>query len=415
MSNLNKVDVPVAVQHKSKLDLSCDHVTTMSFMHLQPVNYRHMIQGERINMSINSFVRPAPLVVPTYGEIKQNVRLFYVPYRLVFPQWDNFYNDVIGSDASQSSLIDTAPLVNNKTIVDWCVNFSEVSSVNFYDFVYNETYYKFTARGRRGFKLLVSLGYRPLFAKVTNDVSYNCLALLAYAKIYCDWYANSQYLNSSDVLIMERLFKHFDPVTPLTISDLHFAAIMELVDSVVYDNEDYYVNAWDNPMSPNSGQSSDFTFIDPTASNGAYVQTNSFNSPEMFQASNTSTSVGTQYIHDALKKLTNYQKRHSLAGARAIDRVLAQYGVVTDSLKSQRSIYLGNQRTIVDIGSVYATSNSSNSLGESNTGDFAGAGYGKSEKVFDFTAEETGILIAMASVIPSGKIKRMHKTINASK
>ena len=92
MSNLNKIDVPIALEHKTKLDLSCDHVTTMDWMTTQPVNYRHMIKTEHISINAKSVVRPAPLEVPVYGMLKQNLRYFFVPYRLVFPNWDAFYN-----------------------------------------------------------------------------------------------------------------------------------------------------------------------------------------------------------------------------------------------------------------------------------------------------------------------------------
>lgn len=409
MANLNKIDVPIAVEHKTKLDLSCDHITTMDFMTTQPVNYRHMIKTEHISINAESKVRPAPIEVPVYGMLRQNLRYFFVPYRLVFPNWDAFYNDVIASNVSSSSLVAEPPLLPNDELVTMFMpnQYGLSLQVNVQansDFTFGGNYYAFTRNGRFLYKILRSLGYEVIWTR-TQAVSYNALALLAYVKVYIDWYANSQYLNSIDVLLFERLIKYNDPTNRLMLSSADVFALLSLIRNVVYDTEDYYVNAWDNPVSPNSGQFTSFGFTDPTATGGAYVFTNVNGSPEMAINPAYPQSVGTTYIHEALKRLTDFQKRHALAGARSIDRVLAQYGVITDSLKQSRSIYIGNQSLNIDIGSVYATADSSDSGGNSSrTGDYSGAGYGQGSGTIDFTADEEGILLCIASIIPAGRM-----------
>lgn len=410
MANLNKIDVPIAVEHKTKLDLSCDHITTMGFMTTQPVNYRHMIKTEHISINAESQVRPAPVEVPVYGMLRQNLRYFFVPYRLVFPNWDAFYNDVIASNVSNSSLVSEPPILSNQTLItlfmpDQYGMSTLTADASVADFEINNVYYRLTSWGRFVYKILRSLGYEVIWNKAKDAlVEYNALALLAYVKVYIDWYANSQYLNSLDVLLFERLIKFNDPTNRLSLSTGDVFALLSLIRNCVYDTEDYYVNAWDNPVSPNSGQFTAFGFTDPTSTGGAYVQTNVNGTPEMISTAQYPNSVGTTYIHEALKRLTDFQKRHALAGARAIDRVLAQYGVITDSLKQSRSIYIGNQSLNVDFGSIYATADSSNDQGSSQTGDYAGAGYGKGSGVVDFTADEEGILLCIASIIPSGRM-----------
>lgn len=410
MANLHKIDVPIAVTHKTKLDLSCDHVTSMGFMTTQPVFYRHMIKGEHISINASSTVRPAPIEVPSFGQLYQNMRYFFVPYRLVFPNWDSFYNDVIASNVSDSSLVSSPPILKNITLLnlflDNTFGFVVVSTdPNVVDFTYNNVQYYYSSRGRFLLKVLRSLGYEPIWAK-PDGFEYNALGLLAYVKIYLDWYANSQYLNSSDVLAFERAIKFNDPTSALDVSGSLLLSLFGLVGNVVYDTDDYFINAWDNPVSPNAGQYTGFSFADPTANNGAYVVTNTLGSPEMMSPrAATASQVGTTYIHEALKKLTDFQKRHALAGARSIDRVLAQYGIVTDYLKQQRSIYVGNQQTGIDIGSVYATAAGSSGTSTSNTGDYSGAGFGNLKDFnIDFQADEEGVLICVASILPSASI-----------
>lgn len=409
MSNLNKVDVPVATSGRSKLDLSCDSITSMSFMTPQPVYYRHLIKGEHINLHADAIVRPAPIEVPLFGTIKHNLRYFFVPYRLVFPNWDAFYNDVIASNYSQSSLVSTPPLLPAVEIFNlfFANSYNLVSSsgasVNSYDFFVGNSYYKLTKPGRFVLKILQSLGYE-LILDSKASFNYNALGLLAFVRVYVDWYSNSQYLNSQDVLSFERLCHYNDPTSHLVLTSADLFNLLSLVGNVIYDTEDYFVNAWDNPVSPVSGQFTSFTFLDPSSNNGTFVGVNSLGSPEMFQGTSSDTSVGTTYLHDALKKLSDFQRRHALAGARSIDRVLAQYGFISDSLKQSRSIYLGFNSSLVDIGSIYATSDGSNGATVSSVGDYAGAAFNKISGDIDYKCDEEGVLIAISTLIPSGHI-----------
>lgn len=407
MSNLNKIDVPVPVQHKTKLDLSCSHATTSGFMHLQPVIYRHCIKGEHLNLNVESIVRPMPIEVPVFGTIKQNLRAFFVPYRLVFPNWDAFYNDVIASNYGNSSIVGNVPIIDSGALVDlFTVSSYGLSTVvtSDPDFEEGAILYRYTPLGRRYLKILESLGYRVDFSSKQHNLVYNALALLCFARVYIDWYANSQYLNTFDVLQLEQMFRFNDPTGQLILSDAELWTLLGLCDYVVYDNEDYYTNAWDNPVSPVSGQFTSFSFTDPTSTGGAYIQTNVNGSPEMVINSSYPLSVGTTYIHEALKRLTDFQKRHALAGARSIDRVLAQYGVITDSLRQNRSIYIGSSSVMVDIGSIYATADSTNGTTSSSTGDFTGAGFGKGQGTFDFVPQEEGLFVVVSSIVPTGDL-----------
>lgn len=401
MAALNKTNIPIAIENKTKLDLSCDHVTTMGFCQLQPVYYRHMIKGEHINFDCLATCRLAPMAVPTYGRMRLNLRGFAIPYRLVFPQWHNFYNDNIGSNASHSSLVSGVPYFTGRDIqVALQTYSSSVNQTDPWDFSFEASFYKLNNLGRKFVKTMQSLGYPILCGNTKDDLTFNALGLLAYVKIYLDWYANSNYLNHSDVLKLERYLAYNDPQGQLHLTGQDLAVIVALINVVVYDTDHYFNNAWDNPNAPSSQQFSSFTFIDPTSSNGSFVQTGQNGTPEMHNIS-PSTSLGTTYLHSALKRLTDYQKRHQLAGARAIDRVLAQYGIQTDYLRSMRSIYVGSQSIDLNVGDIYATANGSDGTNTSAVGDYAGRGAGQGSKSWDYQTDEECIFIVIASVLPS--------------
>lgn len=409
--------IPIAVEAHSKLDLPFDHTSTGMFMLLQPVFYRPTLKTESLDMRFTSVVRPNPLVVPTFGRIRQNLRHFFVPYRLIFPNWEEFINDVIASNYDASSQVVGVPNFSSNDLMTLFFGLANpgdttsqyglativsnpVTSPQNYDFLYSGNYWKLTRLGRNFYKILYSLGYELVGA--SKLFLFNALALLAYAKIYSDWYTNSQYLNDALYLKLQRFFKFNDPsqVLALTAQDLY--DILIFIRPAQYDTNPYFEDAWDNPVAPNSNQFTAFSFADPTSNNGSFVSTLANGTPEMFSSDASSPSLGTKYLHDALQKLSIYQRRHALSGARAIDRVLAEYGLQTDYLKSQRSIYVGFSSNDVDINSIFATANGSNSFGDSVVGDYSGAGIGRGQSVMQFQNDEEGIFISISTIQPSG-------------
>lgn len=461
MANINAVSVPTALEHKTKLDLSFDHVTSMGFMRCQPVMYRRMMRGEHDKIKCDSVVRPAPVEVPFFGSLVQNIRYFAVKLSTIFPNWYSFINDNIASNVSNSSLVHGVPLLPNGALVDmfthpdldasnpedhWQIrlfyrtqhyhndawyttpsgryNFNDnpfdVGTVpvpddqlDMFDYQLAGWRFRLTHIGRRFMTLLNCLGYRVLWhPRKGAPVNYNALNLLAFARIYLDWYSNSQYLNSWSVLWIEKLFKFNDPTSQLVLSYEDVLVILNTSMRVIYDVDDYFVNAYDNPTSAVSGQFSGFQVFDPTSSGGAYVQTNVNGTPEMNSSADFPDAIGTTYIHEALKRLTDYQKRHQLS-ARSIDRALAQYGAVPINLKNERSIYLGHQSNVIKSGAVMSTGNGVNSSGQSsNVGDYAGAGFGQSSDSIEYLAEDDCILMGIATIIPQGTMVQGYDRVN---
>lgn len=473
MSNLNAVSVPTALEHKTKLDLSFDHVTSCGFMRTQPVLYRRMIRGEHDFVNCDSVVRPAPIEVPYFGSCVQNIRYFAVKLSTIFPNWYSFYNDNIASNYYDSSIVQGVPLLTNNELIHLFTNneynvghindpntnyvlglfsehahyFSSSRTINgvtyapgwytnsvgvlpynvlsndmivnadddLFDYQIGTFRYNLGHIGRRFMTILNALGYRVIWINlktVTNsNFKYNALNLLAYARCYIDWYCNSQYLNTNSILSIEKLFKFNNPTTQLSLSHSDIFTILNLSMRVVYDTDDYFVNAYDNPTSAVSGQFSGFQVFDPTSTGGAYVQTNGNGTPEMNSSVGFPNAIGTTYIHEALKRLTDYQKRHQLS-ARSIDRALAQYGAIPTNLKNERSIYLGHQRNVIKSGAVMATGNGSNSNGQSSVGDYAGAGFGQSFDKIDYLAEDDCIILGIMTIIPQGNMVQGYDRVN---
>ncbi|MBO7734945.1 MAG: hypothetical protein J6S67_20455 [Methanobrevibacter sp.] len=404
MANLTKSVIPIAAEKKTRLNLDCDHVTTMRFMHAQPVWYRHMLAGESINVSALSNVRPAPMPVPTYGRMRQNLRFFFVPYRLCFPQYDSMMADVIGVNYGNSSLVVSPPAIEGDAIASWlklAIVSSAGTSAN-HDFEIGGSYYLFTEYGRKAWKVFYSLGYSYAYNK---DMKFNALGLLSWAKVMLDWYENSQYLDSATIIEVRKLLAYNNPTTPLSLTASNLNAVLSL-GVVTYDSNGYFEAAWDNPVAPTSTPSNQFSslsFQDISAdySTAAYVGTSANGTPYMAQPSANVINIGTKYIHEALNRLTDYQKRHQLSGAYEIDRFLSQHGFVSNYLRELRSIYVSGQTFDIKVGDIYATATSSDGSGSSQVGDYAGRGFGVGSKSVQFRTDEDGIMIAIATILPS--------------
>lgn len=414
---LNKVNIPVASGAKTEMDLSCNHQTSMNFLLAQPVFYRHMPRGEHFTDSTLGVVRPVAMFLPTFGRIRNNIRAFFVPYRLIMPQYDAMRADVIGNNYTDSAIPLQTPRIDNDTIINYFLtvsianvgplvqNLGSTQPSTPYDFTYGGNYYNYTAAGRRRLKLLRALGYEPIYANKSNML-FDILGLLAYAQIYLDWYANAQYLDSNAVLELKRILSYNDPTTPLTLSLSQFSSLVALVFNVVYDTDEYFNAAWDVPVAPTTSQNSLPIVSDVTVTDAAYnsqVIPTSNNTPVMAKTGSNSFTLGSQYIHDMLQALTNYQRRHALSGAREIDRALADFGFVSDYQALKRAVYIGNRSFDIQIGDVFSTADTSNTQ-VSNLGDFAGRGFGNGQGSFDFTASEDGVIIIVSTIIPSAGI-----------
>lgn len=426
MATLDQTKVNVAAVGSSKLDLSSTHITSQSFMHLQPVYYYHMIPKEHLRGSGNALTRLAPVAVPTYGRCRLNLRSFFVPFRTIFPNWNEFITDTIGSNVSGSSLIANSPYMYNYDLFTLfkagitpngplmnALNPSDPDdaaaiAAGAYDVIIGSDYYVLSPEGRHFMKILNSLGYRVIWDAKDTIMPISALALLAYAKVYADWYANQAYLDSSEYLQIQRLFKFNDPTSALHLTFIDIGNILAFCSIVCYDTgNDVFTNAWDNPVAPNSGLFSGFIGMDITANvpgSSPFVTYYAANgTPLMDQASASATSIGTQYLHDFLKSATDYVKRNQLSGAAQIDRFLTRFGVNLDSAKSNRSIYVSSKSIDVEFGTVMQTADTSSS-GVSNLGDYAGQGIGRGQFSFDFQTDEFGIFIVTSSIVPAGSL-----------
>lgn len=424
-SFLDKFRIKTALNQHSERDFTSQHITTADFMQLSPVYVHRNIPKEKFSVSMNSFARMAPMPVPTFGHCVLHNRAFFVPYRTIFPAFNDFLTNSVHTFSGGSvhgNYVTSTPLISNTAILQYLrssecsTEFPLVENEDYelpYDFVAESTDstffgYRFNSRGRQVYKILRSLGYQVVF-KSSYNRDYSALDLLAFVKVYIDWYFPAAYAYNTDRVTLERYTK-WDESSPLQLTYQDLVLIFSYIKEVCYDS-DYFTSAFDKPVGSNAGrETNDAVIVDnttPTDVTGSAVKLQSNGTPSLngrADGSQPSPFNMTQYALDTLKRLTDYAKRHQLAGARTLERYLARFGVQLDAEKLNRCYYVGSYDVPLSVQDIMSTAETTEL--SPNNGDYLGSYAGKGllrsdgNGFFEFSSDEYGVFIICSSIVP---------------
>ena len=243
MASVNSLKVN-GVKGRSTRDLSFDHISTIDFNVVKPMGVFELIPGDHINLSPEIWMRTQPMNVPTFGKMDVITRAFFVPYRLIWKDYMNFYKQssvqagTIGSMTYFSSVPHTTMhALSMEFLRRFKVYSSESSFISYNrgmeevdgvakrltfgaqyqaagvgstpcEFTYRSDascfLFKFNPIGKRIFDLFNSIGYRFQFFmpnhptstnKGTEDNYYNVsvLPLVGWLKMFQDWYCPAEF------------------------------------------------------------------------------------------------------------------------------------------------------------------------------------------------------------------------------
>lgn len=448
---LDKVKVNSAVTKRTKIDFSHQHITTADFFQLAPICVKELVPSERVELNIEALSRANAMPVPTFGRGNLKISSFAVPLRTIFPSFNSFITDSVRIPSSLN-LVDyssptTVPYILNSVFVnaflyDYVSNpyaeedpdkayeagmqsdsllmnvgdYSPQSLDTAFDVLMSgvpgatgSQMFVFTIKGRQAIKVLESLGYKILWALPKQgqpEPRYSALPLLALARIYADWFAPAQYSYSADYAYLLQLCSYnvgTDGVVQLSYGD-----VLEILKYVCYSNydADYFVSAFDEPVSPVIGNHSlisipDITnpgtgnlggVVDNALSNGTPVIHNS--------GSNSASSVVsnlTQFALTALRSLNDFVERNRIAGSKAYQRYLLRFGKALSDEQLNQSVYIGSSSQGLQIGDVTSTSDTEGA----NLGSFAGKGMIYGNNHFEYESNEFCYFVSLASIIPA--------------
>lgn len=203
---------------RSAFDLSRRVISSAKCGELLPCFVEDMLPGDHIKINPSLFTRLAPLNTSNFARINQYVNFYFVPYRLLYRDFNTFAVD--RSDAakqassilSQHSVPRQLPHVHSNKLRDllisgaksynhdsWAILLKNSSQATTVDALAKGTLNRFGInRFDNALKLLQYLGYydianlTPLASK-ENAALLNLFPLLAYQKVYCDFYRFQQW------------------------------------------------------------------------------------------------------------------------------------------------------------------------------------------------------------------------------
>lgn len=98
--------VKTAKPGRSTFDLSHDVKMSMKQGYLTPCLAMEVVPGDKVKQSVDTLIRFAPMQTPVMHEFKCSVHYWFVPYRLVWPNWQEFITHTINGLGPEMPFID---------------------------------------------------------------------------------------------------------------------------------------------------------------------------------------------------------------------------------------------------------------------------------------------------------------------
>lgn len=382
---------------RSKFVRPSTHKTTFNAGNLIPIYVDEVLPGDTFKMNMSSVIRMSTPIYPVMDNANLDVYFFFVPNRLVWDHWKEFFGE------------------NNTTHWEQPVEY-EVPQI--------------TAPAGGWAKGTIA-DYMGIPTKIAN-ISVQALPFRAYCKIWNDWFRD-QNLKDPAMISMDETTtagaNSGDYVTnaekgalPLKVAKYHdyfTAALPEpqkgpevniagtTANYKVITGEDHDITTplkWkgvSGNLDPSWGH---YIQINKGADAGktVAVQANVGTGPVQIAPANlwavgdnsTATSINALRQAFAIQRL--YEK-NARGGTRYIEIIKAHFGVQSPDARQQRSEYLGGTRVPINMDQVVQTSNSGDGITpQGNTAAYSLTAFNESMFTKSFT--EHGYIIGLACI-----------------
>lgn len=405
---------------RNAFDLSTRNCFTAKVGELLPVLTKEVIPGDRFDIDLRTFTRTQPVSTAAYTQIKEYYDFFFVPNNQLWHNWNAFITN-LGDDASQkaTNLTNKAtigkqmPYITSHDLFAFLVTASHSQNIN--DIVGFR-------RPNQFCKLLDYLGYGHFYLLANPQVSLedrpfgtsqalNPFPLLAYQKIYQDFYRNSQW-ESSRPYDYNLDFMNTSNVNDLKIkldeylyNGTFYTEGQPLEDSTIFDlrycdwEKDYF-----NGLYPTS-QIGAVAFAAPVQGilagqlSSDVSSTVKFAEDLYFDVSNTPTQSTTAGISALALRQAEFLQRWkeiALTGSKDYkDQMEKHWGVKMSDESSRLVKFLGGVQTTLNINEVV-----NQNITAENMSTIAGKGVSISNGHISFDAKEHGLLMCIYHAVP---------------
>lgn len=395
--------VQLTKPQRSEFDLSHEKRITTRATRLTTILVQEAIPGDSFRGSSEVLVRVAPLLAPLYDRLRLYVHFFFVPYRLLWDEWETFITGGrLGVEADPSEapipphyqfnqMQDYAQMFENSNLLDYLgmPDFQNLTGFAWEDFTADAT-----------FDMLVPLAYQCVWYNYYRDrnfVSDDIMDLPVSSGNMFPTYSPTFYLSNR-----QRGWEHdyFTSALPFTQRGAEVLMPLAGTGSVTYLDQSIAVPSdggvtHGGSLGTAAGVSSSFIREGNVAGQDIQIQ----NIDEVLLEA---SSVSINDFRSAYA-LQVWLERNAIGGSRYNESTQAHFGVRPQDSRLQRPEYIGGGLINIRISEVVSTAYSNDGTDVVPLANMAGHGiaYGNTNR-FRYFAPEHGVILGIASITYPG-------------
>lgn len=360
-------NVKVKVPGRSGFDKSFQNILTSKVGTLVPILVDEVIPNSKVHLDSVIAAKLPPLASDTFMRCNLKVEAFFVPTRLLYGGFEAWLcrEEIMNPASPTVSKVPALPIL--QVVSDD----SLIGSGTLSDYL--------------GLRL-------PSVAGSAANGNINIFPFLAYHKCYSDWYRNAK-------LQRDPFFKPLGDDVGMQVPKLYSLPYQSLSNSTSYRLETTFADG----VALGALRQRNFGLDYFTC---AMAKPQQGNAQRVTIETSGGTSSFTIAALRAANSLQQFAERNELAGPRLQDYVKAHYGADLSSGVAQRTILLGSGEIVAYTKGIYQTANNdvvnnNNPFSKSVAAQYGSVECsGKLNLIQDFTAQEPGYIMVMASLVP---------------
>lgn len=418
---------------RNAFDLSRKNAFTAKIGELLPVACIECIPGDKIKGRVQHFTRTMPVNTAAYTRIREYYDWFFVPTNLLWNKFNTFVTQMVDNNQHATSITGSQVLTSQHP---YFTTNQVASYINAMSGTGGDTYNIFNFnRAQLSAKLLHYLGYGDFTASASGttqsfrtNANLNPFPLLAYQKIYQDYFRNSQWEEAyAPAFNIDYISGSADslniPISSLTSQSRSIENMFDL--RYTNWNKDKFMGLLPNAQYGDSasivGSASasvqsalqitpafasqtitqgDSLLVSSSSPLGNYVSASGVNLNMNFSSSVIDSIVKSLggFSILALRQAEALQRWKEITQSQQQDyknQIEAHFGVSMSDAYSERCKYVDGSVSNLDISEVTNTN-----LADGAAADIAGKGVGVGDGSFNFSSDVHGYLMCIYHAVP---------------